>query len=63
MSQLKLVHFISTGILIAGILGMLLGLATVPGEFPVVSLFLAAFGILLSAAVSTKYYMWRNYEK
>jgi len=63
MAQLKLVHFISTGILILGILGIIFGLIAVPEKFPVIPLFLAALGILLSAAVSTKYFMWQNYEK
>ena len=63
MAQLKLVHVISTGILIVGILGIVFGLIAGPEKFPVIPLFLAAFGILLSAAVSTKYFMWKNYEK
>ena len=63
MVRLKLIHFISTGILIMGILGILYGLIAVPEKFPVAWLFLAALGILLSAAVSTKYFMWKNYEK
>ena len=62
MAQLKLLHVISTGILIIGILGIIFGLITGPEKFPVVALFLAALGILLSVAVSTKYYMWKNYE-
>ena len=63
MAQLKLIHFISTAILIIGIIGIGCGLIAGPEKFPVISLFLAALGILLSAAVSTKYFMWRDYQK
>ena len=60
-NTLKILHFVSLGILILGFLGIIFNLMATPDKFPTTSLFVAGVGVMLVVAVSTKYQMWRDY--
>lgn len=61
--RLKMLHVSSTCILIIGVLGIIFNLIVTPEKFPTISLYLAAIGAMLAVAISTKFLIWRNYEK
>lgn len=61
--SLRFLHVLSLCLLITGFLGILFNVAAHPDRFPTVSLYVTATGAMLSVAVSTKYLIWRQYEK
>lgn len=61
--RLKRLHLFSTGVLTLGILGVFVNMLTAPAAFPVISMFMAAAGIILSVSVSTKFLTGAHHEK
>jgi len=61
--KLKRLHVTAVCVLILGILGLFLNVVARPGTFPVISMFIAATGIILAVSVSTKFLTGAHHEK